>query len=220
MLPGAQVAAPTRRSRRRPITDVMEQLEKCEHDQEQPCPSQPAHLPRIQLADHLRASSAFLNACHAARCVARQAVRSQAVPVALAAMCAARWSCGWAYAGSSSAFVRRARPTSIRVSTLGRPSRRTTGRGCPRGPVVALARLLCDPAVSEAPDRDPSAPLATSNLETPNSNPSRSRPPPDCRLARPSTSTQALEPGSLDHVEEVGQQHTLRGWRPEEEPAT
>jgi hypothetical protein len=49
-------------------------------------------------------------------------VRSQPVPVALAAMCAARWSCGWAYAGSSSAFVRRARPTSI-----GRPSRRTTG---------------------------------------------------------------------------------------------
>ena len=136
---------------------------------------------------------------------------------ALAAMCVARWSCGWAYAGSSSAFVRRARPTSIRAPVSTHDGR----RGCPRGPVVPLARLLCDPAVSEAPDRDPSAPLATSNLETPNSNPSRSRPPPDCRLARPSTSTQALEPGSLDHVEEeVGQQHTLRGWRPEEEPAT
>jgi hypothetical protein len=130
--------------------------------------------------------------------------------------CARRWSCGWAYAGSSSAFVRRARPTSIRPPVSTHDGR----RGCPRGPVVALARLLCDPAVSEAPDRDPSAPLATNNLETPNSNPSRSRPPPDCRLARPSTSTQALEPGSQDHVKEVGQQHTLRGWRPEEEPAT
>jgi hypothetical protein len=158
----------------------------------------------------------YLNAAHAARCVACHGVRSQAVPVALAAMCAARWSCGWAYAGSSSAFVRCARPTSIRPPVSTHDGR----RGCPRGPVVALARLLCDPAVSEAPDRDPSAPLATSNLETPNSNPSRSRPPPDCRLARPSTSTQALEPGSQDHVEEVGQQHTLRGWRPEEEPAT
>ena len=110
----------------------------------------------------------------------------------------------------------RASATSIRPPVSTHDGR----RGCPEAPWSLSPVSYATPAVSESPDRDPSAPLATSNLETPNSTQSRSRPPPDCRLARPSTSTQALEPGSQDHLEEVGQQHTLRGWRREEEPAT
>src|SRR5215831_5667069 len=68
-----------------PVTPSTPETGKCQHDQEQRCPS-PVADPKKH-ADHRLASSAFASASQAARCVARHGVFSHPVPVALTGEC-------------------------------------------------------------------------------------------------------------------------------------